>query len=77
MCIRPRLLTILADNTNAPKDNTVSDSIMNYMAEAQNNASMFQVNDAEPSAECLAIDATNGCKQQMLHMELVLYHKVI
>jgi hypothetical protein len=72
----PRLLTILDDNINAPKDNSVSDSIMNYMAEAQNNASMFQVNDApylskqkfdddkEPSAECIAIDATSGIGMQ-------------
>lgn len=72
----PRLLTILSDNINAPKDGSVSDSIMNYMAEAQNNAGMFQQidasnldkqeldNDNQPTAECLAIDATSGIGMQ-------------
>ncbi len=46
------------------------------MAEAQNNASMFQVNDTsclykqkfddgkEPTAECVSIDATSGIGMQ-------------
>jgi hypothetical protein len=38
----PRLLTILDDNINAPKDNSVSDSIMNYMAEAQTTLQCFK-----------------------------------
>jgi hypothetical protein len=72
----PRLLTILDDNINAPSDDKVSDSIMNYMAEAQNKAGMFQQIDArnlikqqfedgkQPNSECIAIDATSGIGMQ-------------
>jgi hypothetical protein len=65
--------------------------MMNYMADAQATANMFQVSDLgnlssqryqeglEPSAECLAIDATSGIgmQQHPLLTPLVLYHKVI
>ena len=72
----PRLLTILDDNINAPNDEFFSQTMMNYMADAQATANMFQVSDLgnlssqryqeglEPSAECLAIDATSGIGMQ-------------
>ena len=72
----PRLLTVLDDNVNASNDLTFSKTMMNYMADAQATANMFQVSDLsnlsaqtyidglEPSAECLAIDATSGIGMQ-------------
>jgi hypothetical protein len=72
----PRLLTILDDNINAPNDDTFSQTMMNYMADAQATANMFQLSDlsslstqtysagVEPSAEWLAMDATSGIGMQ-------------
>ena len=72
----PRLLTILDDNINAPNDGTFSKTMMDYMADAQSTANMFQVSDLrylstqsyeaglEPSAECLAFDSNTGIGMQ-------------
>jgi hypothetical protein len=72
----PRLLTILDDNINAPNDDTFSQTMMNYMADAQATANMFQLSEisslstqtysagVEPSAEWLAMDATSGIGMQ-------------
>jgi hypothetical protein len=72
----PRLLTILDDNINAPNNGTFSKTMMDYMADAQSTANMFQVSDLgylstqsyqaglEPSAECLAFDSNTGIGMQ-------------
>jgi hypothetical protein len=68
----PRLLTILDDNINALNDGTFSKTMMDYMADAQSTADMFQVSDLgylstqsfeaglEPSAECLTFHSNTG-----------------
>ena len=69
----PRLMTILNDNINATNVNEVSQTIVNYMVDAQNNASMYQqadvityqILDKDPSADCISIDSTTGLGLQI------------
>ena len=65
----PRLMTILTDNINATDVNKVSQTILNYMVDAQDNASMYdaqndvlteQLLNLDPSADMLSIDSTSG-----------------
>ena len=62
-------MTILNDNIHATNVNKVSQTIINYMVDAQNNASMYdaqtdlltqQILNLDPSADCLSIDSTTG-----------------
>jgi hypothetical protein len=67
-------MTILNDNINATDVNKVSQTLVKYMVEAQNNASMFdaqndllteQMLDKDPSADCIFIDPTTGLGLQI------------
>jgi hypothetical protein len=65
-------MTVLIDNVDATNDNEVSNTIMQYMLEAEDNAGMFQTTDImtrqildeNPTADCLAFDATTDIEMQ-------------